>query len=61
MREYIFCPICGTTLQTGMIEGKERKYCPRCDFVDYKNPLPVALAIAVKDEDFLIKEIQRQG
>ena len=54
MKEYVFCPICGTTLQMGMIEGKERKYCPECDFVDYKNPLPVALAIAVKDKDFLL-------
>ena len=54
MKEYIFCPICGTALQAGMIEGKERKYCPGCDFVDYKNPLPVALAIAVKDKDFLL-------
>jgi 8-oxo-dGTP diphosphatase len=54
IKEYIFCPICGTSLQTGIIEGKERKYCPRCDYVDYKNPLPVALAIAVKDKDFLL-------
>jgi len=54
MKEYIFCPICGTILQIGMIEGKERKYCPECDFIDYKNPLPVALAIAVKDKDFLL-------
>lgn len=54
MKEYIFCPICGTTLQIGMIEGKERKHCPKCDFVNYRNPLPVALAIAVKDKDFLL-------
>jgi len=57
MKEYIFCPICGTALQIGTIEGKERKerkFCPKCDFVDYKNPLPVALAIAVKDKDFLL-------
>jgi len=54
MKEYIFCPICGATLQIGVIEGKERKYCPKCDFVDYRNPLPVALAIAVKDKDFLL-------
>jgi NADH pyrophosphatase NudC (nudix superfamily) len=54
MKEYSFCPICGTTLQIGMIDGKERKYCPQCDFVDYKNPLPVALAIAIKGKDFLL-------
>jgi ADP-ribose pyrophosphatase YjhB (NUDIX family) len=54
MKEFIFCPICGTTLRTGMIEGKERKHCPKCGFVNYLNPLPVALAIAVKDKDFLL-------
>jgi len=54
MKEYSFCPICGASLQIGMIEGKERKYCPQCDFVDYKNPLPVALAIAIRDKNFLL-------
>jgi len=54
MKEYNYCPICGTPLQTGMIEGRERKYCPKCDFIDYKNPLPVALAVAVKDKRFLL-------
>ena len=38
----------------GTLEGRERKYCPKCDFVDYKNPLPVALAVAVKDKKFLL-------
>lgn len=54
MNEYNYCPICATPLKIGMIEGKTRKYCPRCDFVDYKNPLPVALAVAVKDRKFLL-------
>ncbi|MBA7505985.1 NADH pyrophosphatase [subsurface metagenome] len=54
MKEYNYCPICATSLQMGMIEGRKRKYCPKCDFVDYKNPLPVALAVAVKDKRFLL-------
>jgi len=54
MKEYSYCPICGMPLQTGIIEGKRRKYCPKCDFIDYKNPLPVALAVAVKDKKFLL-------
>ena len=54
MKEYNYCPICATPLQVGMIEGKKRKYCPQCGFVDYKNPLPVALAVAVKDKKFLL-------
>lgn len=54
MKEHVFCPMCGAALQIGVIEGKERKYCSKCDFVDYQNPLPVALAIAVKDKKILL-------
>jgi len=54
MKEYNYCPTCATPLQIGMIDGRMRKYCPKCDFVDYKNPLPVALAVAVKDKKFLL-------
>jgi len=54
MKEYNYCPICATPLQIGMIEGKNRKYCPKCDFIDYKNPLPVAIAVTVKDKKFLL-------
>ena len=55
MREpYEYCPICGRVLDLGVIEGKERKVCPNCDFIDYKNPLPVAVAITVKDNKFLL-------
>jgi ADP-ribose pyrophosphatase YjhB (NUDIX family) len=54
MKEYNYCPICGTSLQAGMIEGKRRKYCPKCDFIDYKNPLPVVAAVTVKDKKFLL-------
>ncbi len=55
MREpYQYCPTCGRTLELGVIEGKQRKFCPNCDFIDYKNPLPVAIAIAVKGKKFLL-------
>ena len=55
MREpYQYCPICGRILELGVIEGKERKFCSSCDFIDYKNPLPVAVAITVKGKKFLL-------
>jgi ADP-ribose pyrophosphatase YjhB (NUDIX family) len=54
MKEYNYCPICAAPLQIGMIEGKKRKHCLQCGFVDYKNPLPVALAVAVKGKKFLL-------
>lgn len=54
MKEYHYCPICATPLQIGFIAGRRRKYCPKCDFVDYRNPLPVAVAVAVKGKRFLL-------
>ncbi len=55
MREpYRYCPVCGRVMELGAIDGKERKFCPDCDFIDYKNPLPVAVAIAVKGKKLLL-------
>jgi 8-oxo-dGTP diphosphatase len=54
MKQYNYCPLCAAPLKTGIIEGKKRKYCPRCNFIDYKNPLPVAVAVATKDKKFLL-------
>jgi ADP-ribose pyrophosphatase YjhB (NUDIX family) len=52
--QYKYCPICGRVLELGIVEGKERKVCPNCHFIDYKNPLPVAIAIAVKGKKLLL-------
>ena len=52
--DYKFCPVCGIALSSGFIEGKERQYCPGCQFVNYENPLPVAVAVTVKDGKFLL-------
>jgi 8-oxo-dGTP diphosphatase len=41
-------------LERRVIEGKERMACSRCGFIDYKNPLPVVVAIAVKNKRFLL-------
>jgi len=49
-----YCPICGRVLELGTIDSKERKFCPDCGFIDYKNPLPVAVAITVKGKKVLL-------
>ncbi len=54
MKKYNYCPLCATPLQTAIIDGKERKFCPSCNFVDYKNPLPVATAVAMRNNKFLL-------
>jgi len=52
--EYAYCPMCGTRTEVGFVEGKNRGFCANCGFIDYKNPLPVALAIPVRDKRFLL-------
>jgi len=53
-QDFNICPLCGTALEWDFIEGKDRKFCKSCKFIDYKNPLPVALAIPVRDKKFLM-------
>ncbi|HUU55040.1 MAG TPA: NUDIX hydrolase [Armatimonadota bacterium] len=37
---YTFCPNCGSGLAIRTIDGKDRRACPQCEFVDYENPRP---------------------
>lgn len=56
--EYNFCPICGMgRLVSAVICGRYRKHCVFCDWIDYRNPVPVACAIVGKEpcEILLIK------
>lgn len=46
--EFIYCPVCGKKLHVNSIEGKKRKNCHSCGFVDYKNPLPCVSIIGIK-------------
>ncbi len=38
---YKFCPTCKTPLQRKLIDGKNRIFCPNCNFVFWNNPKPV--------------------
>jgi 8-oxo-dGTP diphosphatase len=40
-----YCPWCGSKLETGNIEGKERRKCTKCKFVHWDNPRPVAVVL----------------
>jgi 8-oxo-dGTP diphosphatase len=33
--EFNFCPLCAAELKVGLIENKERKICPRCDYIHW--------------------------
>jgi 8-oxo-dGTP diphosphatase len=44
-----YCPNCGRKLLVSFIEGRERKNCKSCGFIDYKNPLPCVSIIGIKE------------
>jgi ADP-ribose pyrophosphatase YjhB (NUDIX family) len=47
-REFVYCPVCGEKLQINSIDGRKRKNCHSCGFIDYKNPLPCVSIIGIK-------------
>jgi 8-oxo-dGTP diphosphatase len=44
-KEFTYCPWCNTKLVEAEIDGKIRRHCPNCDFINYRNPIPAAGAI----------------
>ena len=53
-RDFKFCPWCSSNLERRKLDGQERLACPRCDFIWYKNPIPAAGAIIMKDNRLLL-------
>jgi ADP-ribose pyrophosphatase YjhB (NUDIX family) len=46
MREFNYCPFCSGKLEADLIEGKRRKMCRKCGWINYINPIPVAACLA---------------
>jgi len=44
-----FCPLCKDRLQRVRINDRMRLVCQKCGWVNYKNPLPVAVCVAIND------------
>ena len=40
-----FCSQCATPMAMAMLGGKERRQCPACGFVLWRNPAPVGMAL----------------
>ena len=60
-KRYRYCPVCGSLLKYGKLENKDkekRTFCPKCRWIDYKNPLPVAIA-AVKQDNLLMEDVEQ--
>jgi len=45
-----FCPLCRYYLRRRQVDGRKRLVCQKCGWVNYKNPLPVAVC-AVKNKE----------
>lgn len=49
-----FCNRCGGLLETKVVSGMERPFCPRCGRVVYYNPRLVAVGLLVQDRKVLL-------
>ena len=58
-----FCPLCKYKLGQKIVEGRIRLVCRKCGWIDYQNPLPVAVCAAINaDGEILIaKRNQEPG
>ncbi|MBU4311371.1 MAG: NUDIX hydrolase [Candidatus Omnitrophica bacterium] len=58
MPKFKFCPLCKVCLRRKKIDGRMRLVCPSCGWIDYRNPLPVAVC-AAKDKYGKILVVKR--
>ena len=49
-----YCYSCGAPLEERIIDGIKREACTVCDYIHYKNPLPVAAAVVINEKDELL-------
>lgn len=56
-----FCPLCGSMLRTGDIDGAPRLHCSseECPYVFWNNPVPVVAAVVELDGNVIL--IQNKG
>lgn len=52
--DYSFCPKCGSSLKTTILEGVPRMQCETCLYIYYQNPIPAVGVIVQKDDGILL-------
>jgi len=45
MKYYKYCPMCKTLLKQGVIDGEKRRFCKKCGWINYLNPVPVVACL----------------
>ena len=54
--DYEYCPYCGVELETRYVFGDDRRVCPQCAFVQFKDPKVAVIGfVTVGDEILLIR------
>jgi 8-oxo-dGTP diphosphatase len=56
--EYTYCPMCATVLELVEVGGRERRRCPACRFVHWRNP-GVGAAVVVFNEEGELLMVRR--
>lgn len=51
---YKFCPNCKTKLERKLIDGRDRFFCPKCDFIFWNNPKPVVSILLHNNDKILM-------
>ena len=54
MKYYSYCPLCATELTSGEVGGTQRSTCASCGWIDYRNPIPVVVAVARTAEKVIL-------
>ena len=57
---YRYCPYCSTPLTAFVDEGVERRRCPYCQWIQYRNPT-VGVAVVLIEDDKLLLGQRRSG
>lgn len=57
---FLFCPWCGTSLVPFIEEGFERRQCPECKWIQYRNPTVGVAAVILEDNQLLLGQ-RRDG
>jgi NADH pyrophosphatase NudC (nudix superfamily) len=63
MLEFKFCPVCGTTLVSAVVDERERAKCQSdsCSFVHWDNPVPVVAAVIEHEGKVLLARNKAWG
>lgn len=53
-RAYLYCPLCAAALEERPIEGKLRRVCPTCGFIQFPDPKVAVVALIERDNRVLL-------